>query len=187
MLPSFEFAAQARFRHACPMKRRDALLPLLCAGIFAGCQTLETEPRPEAGTRIYRGGTFQLRYPPSVTTAIDQGDGFMAHYFRVGQSKCMMGVYEGQKPKLFSKKTKDLSIMRRGVTSRKNIDRGDDLWGVDSNGKTWRESLWSCRQNIRAENDKAIPVAVLIHIWYFGASDEEQIIFDSIADTIEFR
>ena len=99
----------------------------------------------------------------------------------------MMGIYEGQRPKLFLKKELNLTIMKRSTTTRKNIDQGDDMWGIDSDGKLWRESLWSCQQQIRGEDGKMIPAAALLHIFYFGATPEEQEIFDSMADTIEIQ
>jgi hypothetical protein len=96
-----------------------------------------------------------------------------------------MGVYEGQRPHLFSKKEKNLTVMRRGTTSRENIERGDDVWGVDSNSMVWRESVWDCRRLVRGDKGKAYRLPSMIHIWYFGATEEEAEVFDSIADSIQ--
>jgi len=160
---------------------------MFCSGLLTGCKSPEEQWRTETEGKTYRGTTFEIRCPESVAAITDQGEGFFVHYFRVGKSKCMMGVYEGKRPTLFSKKERNLTIMKRSNTARKNIDQGDDMWGIDSDGKLWRESLWSCQQSFRGEDDKMVPVAALLHIFYFGATPEEQEIFDSMVDTIEMR
>lgn len=154
----------------------------LAAMVCVGCET--TKPRPEP-PQTYQGATFALSYPSSITVVNDQGEGFAVHYLRLGKSTCQMGIYEGQRPRLFSKKEKDLTIMRRGSTTRPGIDRGDDIWGVDSNALIWRESVWECQRVVRSDKGKVYRLPTMIHIWYFGASEEEAAAYDSVANTIE--
>ncbi len=157
---------------------------LVCAFFGVGC---ETTPKKAESTKPYQGATFELQLPSFVTAAVEQGDGYAVHYFRMGQSKSMLGVYEGLHPRLFSKKEHDLTVMRRGTTSREGIERGDDAWGVDSNAGIWRESVWSCYRPIRDEKGERHPIPTLLHIWYFGATEEQQGVFDAIVNTIEMR
>ena len=182
-------AVRTNFWHAQSMKLLRVMIILVGSGLLLGCETLDAlDPwRAEGGGKIYRGTTFELRHPPSVTTATSHGDEYVVHYFRVGQSKCMLGVYEGERPKLFKKNERDLTVMRHGSTARNNIKQGDDIWGVDSKGGIWRESLWSCQQIVQGADGKTAPIPILLHLWYFGATDEEQGIFDSIVDTLEVK
>ena len=159
-----------------------SILLLLCAVLVIGCET--TKPKEETDV-LYRGASFELQHPKSVTAIYDQGDEYAVHYFKVGQSRCMMGIYEGQRPRLFAKKERDLTVMHRGTTFRDGIDRGDDAWGVDSNANLWRESVWSCQRAVNVSGKKKYYLPSMIHIWYFGATEEEQAIFDSMVDTIE--
>lgn len=148
----------------------------------AGCETTPRAPEEEP---IHRAATFEMRLAPTVTAAVDQGEGYAVHYFRVGSSRCQMGIYEGQKPRLFSSKEKDLTVMRRGKASRVGIRQGDDIWGVDSGGKVWRESVWSCVRTVRGERGKTFQIPTLIHIWYFGATEEEQQVFDGMVENLQ--
>jgi hypothetical protein len=157
-----------------------ALVGILALGV--GCET--NPPAPEEGV-IHRGATFEIRMAPTVTVAVDRGAEYAVHYFRVGSSKCQMGVYEGQKPHLFSSKEKDLSVMRRNETSRPGIPRGDNVWGVDPDGKVWRESVWSCVRTVQGERGKSFQIPTFIHIWYFGATDEEQQVFDGMVENLQ--
>ncbi len=149
----------------------------------SGCET--TKSRPES-FEVYRGVTFELKKPSSVIVANEMKSDFAVHYFRVGASPVQMGIYEGTRPKIFSNREKNLSVMRKGNTVRGRIERGDDVWGVDSNAKNWRESIWTCSRIIVDKQDgKKFKVPSMIHIWYFGASDEEQAVFDAIIESIE--
>lgn len=153
----------------------------LAAG--AGCQT--TSPRAEEA-RPYRGATFALDLPAGVSAAADEGDGYAVHYFRLGNSKCQMGVYEGQKPRPFASKEKDLTVMRKRRTARPDVVEGDDVWGVDSNGKFWRESVWSCVRVLQDEKrGKTFQLPTFLHIWYFGATEEEQQAFEALAAALQ--
>ena len=169
-------------------RMKTKTLELLLVGILilsgSGC---ETTPKKIESDVLHEGATFTLRHPPSVEAMIDQGDGYAVHYFRIGGSKLMMGIYEGQRPRLFSKKERDLTVMRRGTTSRPNVEQGDDAWGVDSKARIWRESVWNCCRTIRDKREKAYRIPTMIHIWYFGVSEEQQAIFDAIVDTIEIK
>ncbi len=153
--------------------------------VFCGCETTKEAKKKTEIKNTYRGLTIEFQYPPSATVANDVGDGFQVNYVRVGEGKNMLGIYEGQRPQLFSKKEQDLTMMRRGTTSRKNIERGNDVWGVDSNGKLWRESVWNVIRPIKMEDGKNISFPITVHLWYFGVNEEEQAVFDSIIDTIE--
>lgn len=166
--------------------RRFLLLAttLLLSISFVGCETTSHETKHDS-PQIYRGASFTVTLPPNVDGVSEQGDGFAVHYFRIAGSKTSMGVYEGQHPSLFSKRERDLTPMRRGTTFRKNIDRGDDTWGIDSNAKIWRESVWSCTRAVVSPEGKKYRLPSMIHVWYFGATEEEQIVLDSIVDTIE--
>jgi len=166
------------------MKVYGVSISILCAVFLAGCKT--TEPK-EQTHQTYQGASFILQYPDYVTVAPEQGDGYAVHYFRMGQSKAMLGIYEGQRPRLFSKNEHDLTVMRRNTTSRGDIERGDNIWGVDSNGMIWRESVWSCSRWIESETGKKYQLPSMLHLWYFGATEEEQVVFDALVDTIEMR
>ncbi len=161
------------------MRCHLAWIALLSLLLGTGCKTTPSKTDAE---KPYRGATFELNLPASVTVDGERGDGFAVHYFRVGNSHCMMGIYEGIRPHLFSSKEKDLTVMRRGVTTRDRIDHGEDVWGVDSNGGQWRESLWNCTRIVHDREGKKIKIPGLIHIWYFGAKDEEQALFDTMID-----
>ncbi|MCC7519302.1 MAG: hypothetical protein IT578_08980 [Verrucomicrobiae bacterium] len=156
----------------------------LVASLFAGCET--PAPKPD-GDAVYRGATFELDLQPSIKTAVDQEEGYAVHYFRVGSSKCQMGIYEGQKPKLFSSKERDLTVMRRSKVARAEVPQGDDVWGVDSNAKLWRESVWNCVRTVRNDQGKTYHLPTLLHIWYFGATEEEQQIFDEMVASLRMR
>ena len=167
------------------MKFLSILTTLGMIFFLSGCET--TKPKPASEDRLYRGATFTLRHPPSVTVAVDQGDGYAVHYFKTPNSNVMLGVYEGQRPKIFTKTETDLTIMRRGMTSKENVERGDDNWGIDSKGLIWRESLWNCNRVVRGTNGKTYNLPTMLHLWYFGASEEEQAFYDSLIDTIELN
>ena len=152
--------------------------------VWSGCET--TQSSKETST-VYRGATFEIKNPSSVTTKVDQGEDFAVHYFQIGQSKNSMGIYEGQRPKLFSRKERDLTVMRKGNTVRGNIQQGNDAWGVDSNAKNWRESVWTAQRTVRSPEGKSYHLPTMIHIWYFGATEEEQTVFDSMVDSIEVK
>ena len=164
------------------MNWRAGLALAAAMTLGAGCET--TSPKPDAEP-VYRGATFEMRLPPSVTTAVDQGDGFAVHYFRIGASRCQMGLYEGQKPRPFAHKEKDLTVMRRGVTSRDSIPKGEDVWGVDSNALVWRESVWNCTRTVRSADGKSFQIPTVLHLWYFGATEEEGQAFDGMVDTLQ--
>lgn len=166
--------------------RRWILLPAAAAALTLGVGCETTRPKSDA-ENIYRGATFEMRLPPGVTTAVDQGDGYAVHYFRIGASKCQMGIYEGQKPRLFSSKEKDLTVMRRGKVARADIPQGDDIWGVDSNGKIWRESVWQCLRRVTGDQGKRFEIPTFLHIWYFGASEEEQQAFDGLVADLRMQ
>lgn len=165
------------------MKIRN-LFCLLGLLIWSGCET--TPPAKETNA-AYAGATFEVQVPPSVNVTPNQGDEFAVHYFRVGQSKTTMGIYEGQRPKLFSRKERDLTVMHKGSTVRGNIQQGSDAWGVDSNAKIWRESVWNAQRTVKSPDGKSYRLPTMIHIWYFGATEEEQTVFDSIVDTLEVK
>jgi hypothetical protein len=137
--------------------------------------------------KVYEGATFRIKHPESVTTALDQGPDYAVHYFRIAKSKVMLGVYEGMHHRLFSKDHKDLTPMRRGTTIRTGIEQGDDTWGVDSNMLVWRESVWSCVRTVISDQGKTIKLPTTIHIWYFGATEEEQMLFDSLIETLQMK
>src|SRR4051812_21910371 len=118
---------------------RISILSLILLSLV-GCETVEPAKTVEP---TYRGASFEVVLPPAVETSSEQGDGYAVHYFRVPGSKSSLGIYEGQRPNLFSNHEKDLTVMKKGTTFRNNIDRGDDSWGIDSNGKIWRESVWN--------------------------------------------
>ncbi|MBI4026601.1 MAG: hypothetical protein HY360_16565 [Verrucomicrobia bacterium] len=158
---------------------------LLIAVCVAGCATMKDEG-PDASIS-YSGVTFQIQCPAAFKVAKEPRDGYFVYYFRIGESKTMFGIYEGQKPGLFSSKEKNLSLMRRGTTSRPGIEHGDDAWGVDSNGMFWRESLWSCFQINRDPVGKPFRVPIMLHLWYFGVTAEDQALFDSVIDTIQMK
>lgn len=166
--------------------RRWILLPAAAAvlSLGAGCETTRPDPGAE---NAYRGATFEIPLPSGVTAAADQGDGYAVHYFRIGASKCQMGIYEGQKPRLFSSKEKDLTVMRRGKVSRAEAPQGDDVWGVDSHGKIWRESVWRCLRRVTSDQGKRFEIPTFLHIWYFGASEEEQQAFDALIADLRMR
>jgi len=168
---------------------KPSLCLLACLGSFllAGClpdgRTPDAEPN-----RPYRGATFELSYPSHVTASADQGNGYAVHYFKVGQSKGQLGIYEGQRPKLFSNQDTDLTPLRRGYTpTRGDIEHGDDVWGVDGNALIWRESVWTCKRRVKGDDGKEYTLPTTLHIWYFRASEDEQLLFDSIIETIEMR
>jgi hypothetical protein len=157
-----------------------------CMLLVSGCKTVRPTDRPEPQT--YKGASFEIIVPgEGVKAYVDQGDGYAVHYFNLTSSPSNMGVYEGQRPSLFSKKERDLTVMRRGTTSRGDIERGDDVWGIDSNGRIWRESVWSCQRTFRNPDGKAYKIPSMIHIWYFGVTEEEQLLFDSMIQTIEMK
>ncbi len=156
---------------------------LVCALLLAGC---ETEGKKKASDHPYHGASFTIRVPEGVRVALEQGDGYAVHYFRLGETGAMMGIYEGQRPHLFSNKEKDLTVMRQGVTQKTNVVHGDDAWGVDSSGHVWRESVWTCTRVVRTEK-KLIDLPSMVHIWYFGVSEEQQTAFDAIVETLEIQ
>jgi hypothetical protein len=149
-----------------------------------GCETTEPKKTDNSNT-VFRGASFELTFPPEIQPASEQGDGYAVHYFRLPTSKAALGIYEGQRPSLFSKQEKDLTVMKKGTTFRKNIDRGNDVWGIDSNAKVWRESVWSCTRAVISKEGKKYQLPSMLHIWYFGATEEEQQLFDSLVDSIE--
>jgi hypothetical protein len=169
------------------MKIRLTLFLLLTTLVFVGCQTTQPRAPLQPNEKRHTGATFELSYPQSITAVVDQGDGYAVHYFRLGESKSVMGIYEGLRPQLFAKKEKDLTVLRRGKTSRGNIERGDDAWGIDSDGKIWRESVWNCIRTAHDQKGKSIQLPTTIHIWYFGATEQEQDLFDSIVNTLEMK
>lgn len=158
--------------------------------LLMGCKTMEqrkAEENSKSEIKTYEGATFTIKHPESVSTALDQGPDYAVHYFRVGKSKAMLGVYEGMHHRLFSKDHKDLTPMRRGTTIRPNIERGDDTWGVDSNALIWRESVWNCIRSVKNDQGKLIRLPSTIHAWYFGATEDEQLLFDSLLDTLQMK
>ncbi len=165
-----------------------AILLLLALMMGAGCESTPSKSDQEKDGKKYSGVTFEIHTPPHVTVVPDQGEGYAVHYVRIDTSKSMMGIYEGLHPKLFSKKETDLTPMKRGhPTVRDNLDRGDDVWGVDSNGKGWRESVWECKRTFQGKNGNPFQVPTMIHIWYFGASEQEQVVFDTIIDGLTMK
>lgn len=160
-----------------------ALFTVMVCG--AACTT--TKPVDDF-EKPYQGATFQLRHPPFVTAVAQQGDGSAIHYFRLGQSKVSMGIYEGiQPPRLFSPKEKGLTVTRRGTTSREAIEQGDDIWGADQEGGVWRESVWNCRRMVQDDRGKKFHLPNILHIWYFGVPEEHQEVFDAMIDSIEMK
>jgi hypothetical protein len=169
--------------------QRAAMVLLLIgfAWTLTGCNT--TKPQDSKSPEVYKAATFTIQVPEGITGTFEQGEDYAVHYFRITDPKIpsssMLGVYEGQRPRLFSKKEKNLTVMRRGSTNRASIERGDDVWGVDSNGKVWRESVWSCYRTITNDKGKPIRLPTMLHLWYFEATDDEQAVFDALANTIE--
>jgi hypothetical protein len=168
------------------MKFWSTCLFIFALALLTSCET--TKPKTEK-TDIphetnYRAASFEIKQPTGITTAVEQGDGFAVHYFKTANSKSMLGIYEGQRPRLFSKKEHNLTVMRRTSTVRDNIDRGDDVWGIDSNGGIWRESVWSCTRTVIDNRKKIFKLPSIIHIWYFGATEEEAALFDSMLDSL---
>lgn len=162
--------------------RIDAWVLLACL-FLVGC---ESTPKKSESPTIYRGMTIDIQPGPKAIVASEPGDGFAVHYVRLNEAdKAMIGIYEGQRPKLFSKKERDLTMMRRGNTSRGGIERGDDAWGVDGTGNIWRESVWTGARPMKTKEGKTFTIPIMIHIWYFGASDEQAAAFDQIIATID--
>jgi len=151
---------------------------------MVGCQTTQPEKKEND---VYRGASFEMMVLPTIEVANEQGEDYAVHYFRIMGSKTTMGVYEGQHPNLFAKKEKDLTPMRKGTTFRENIERGDDVWGVDSNAKIWRESVWSTIRVVTSAEKKVYRLPSMLHIWYFGATDEEQETLDSLVNPIQMK
>ncbi|MDD2710172.1 MAG: hypothetical protein PHV34_19485 [Verrucomicrobiae bacterium] len=160
-----------------------AFIFLLLLGLLgAGCET--TKPKPET-QNVHRGASFEMQIPADASVFVDQGDGFAVHYVRVSKDgKAKLGIYEGQRPQLFSKKENNLTAMRHTALNRENI-QGDDVWGVDSNALNWRESIWNCQRIIHGKNGKTFRLPTMLHIWYFDATDEEQTAFDAMINSIE--
>ena len=159
---------------------------LLLGVIFlAGCET--AKPRGGANGVSYVGVSFELYHPPPITVIDEKGDGFVVYYFRTGKSKTKLGIYEGQYPSPFARKERNLTTLQEGITSRKNIERGEDIWGVDLHGKYWRESVWNCFYTAYSTENKSYRLPIKFHIWYFEATQEEKEMFDSMIDTIEMR
>lgn len=169
------------------MKNLFVCLVGFSAVLFCGCETTKTTKSKENQNKTYTGASFEVLYPPSISAVAEQGEEFAVHYFRLAGSKSMLGIYEGQRPKLFSKKERDLTVMRRGTTTRENIERGDDAWGVDSNGRIWRESVWSGTRIVHVANGKTYRMPTMLHIWYFGASEDEADLYNDIVDTLEMK
>lgn len=171
------------------ISRSFILIVALVLPSLVGCQTTDPQDKDAEplGGVLYRGVTFTARHAPTVNVVTDSHQDFAVHYFRPGKGREMMGIYEGQHPKLFSSKEHNLSVMRKSLArARPGLERGDDVWGVDSNGKFWRESIWSCNQAVIFDNGKReAPLPVMIHIWYFGVSDEIAAVYDQIIDSIE--
>jgi hypothetical protein len=114
--------------------------------------------------------------------------GFQIYYVKDVNSSTTMGIYEGQRPKLFSKKQKDLTVNGHHTSTRPpDILKADDQWGVDSKGRFWRESIWDCQQFIAVKEDKVIPFPVTLHFWYFGATEAEDETFRGIINTISIN
>lgn len=171
-----------RFPHACIL---FAALSLL-----AGCDTMNKDMKGEKESpdkKKYYGASFTCRVQKGVTPVVDQGENHAVHYFRLDGTELMMGVYEGLKPKLFwPKGGGDLTVQaHRHPMGKANVARGDDVYGVDSNGKYCRESVWECERPVQPREGKAFHVPTMIHIWYFGATQDQAIAFDAIAETIE--
>jgi hypothetical protein len=90
------------------MNFRHLLFFFIIIPLLTGCKTTD-DKTVKNGPKNYQGATFTLKYPEGVDAAFEQGDGYATHYFRIGNSKAMLGLYEGMRPRLFSKDSKDLT------------------------------------------------------------------------------